>query len=70
MLINYYLMYFSKDYKYALNEEGMPKNAYPSHWKGDHGLYCAGLSRRGLWGVKMDGESIAEDINQTFNFHN
>jgi len=64
------MYFFPKDYKYALNEKGMPKNAYPSHWKGDHGLYCAGLARRGLWGVKMDAESIAEDINQTLNLHN
>lgn len=42
----------------------MPKNAYPSHWKGDRGLYCAGLARRGLFGVKMDAEAIVEDINQ------
>ncbi|KAK7411138.1 hypothetical protein VNO78_02570 [Psophocarpus tetragonolobus] len=54
-----------KDYKYALNEDGMPKNNFPHHWKGDHGLYCAGLSRSGLQGVKMDAEAIANDINQT-----
>ncbi|CAJ2628731.1 unnamed protein product [Trifolium pratense] len=59
-----------KDYKYALNEKGMPKSAYPNHWKGDHGLYCAGLSRRGLFGVKEDAELIAEDINQSLNLHN
>ncbi|WJX87063.1 indole-3-pyruvate monooxygenase [Trifolium repens] len=59
-----------KDYKYALNDKGMPKNAFPKHWKGDHGLYCAGLARRGLFGVKSDAELIAEDINQTINLHN
>jgi indole-3-pyruvate monooxygenase len=48
----------------------MPKNAFPKHWKGDHGLYCAGLARRGLFGVKSDAELIAEDINQTINLHN
>ncbi|TKY72768.1 indole-3-pyruvate monooxygenase YUCCA10 [Spatholobus suberectus] len=57
-----------KDYKYALNDEGLPKNDFPSHWKGDCGLYCAGLSRRGLFGVKMDAEDIADDINQTLTF--
>jgi len=61
---------FFKDYKYALNDKGMPKNAFPKHWKGDRGLYCAGLARRGLWGVKVDAESIAEDINQNLNLHN
>ncbi|GAU29224.1 hypothetical protein TSUD_362140 [Trifolium subterraneum] len=59
-----------KDYKYALNDKGMPKNAFPKHWKGDHGLYCAGLARRGLFGVKVDAELIAEDINQSLNLHN
>ncbi|KAK7350875.1 hypothetical protein VNO77_09906 [Canavalia gladiata] len=54
-----------KDFKYALNDNGMPKNDFPNHWKGDHGLYCAGLSRRGLFGVKEDAKLIAEDINQT-----
>ncbi|XP_012571991.1 probable indole-3-pyruvate monooxygenase YUCCA10 [Cicer arietinum] len=54
-----------KDYKYALNDKGMPKNGYPNHWKGENGLYCAGLARRGLWGVKVDAEAIAEDITQT-----
>ncbi|XP_058781314.1 probable indole-3-pyruvate monooxygenase YUCCA10 [Vicia villosa] len=59
-----------KDYKYALNEKGFPKNPFPKHWKGDHGLYCAGLARKGLFGVKKDAEAIAEDINQTFKLKN
>ncbi|KAL2347251.1 hypothetical protein Fmac_001251 [Flemingia macrophylla] len=58
-----------KDYKYVLNDEGMPRNEFPNHWKGDCGLYCAGLSRRGLFGVKMDAEAIADDINQTLKLH-
>ncbi|CAI8585647.1 unnamed protein product [Vicia faba] len=59
-----------KDYKYALNEKGFPKNPFPKHWKGDHGLYCAGLARKGLFGVKKDAEAIAEDINQTLKLEN
>ncbi|MED6220507.1 hypothetical protein PIB30_045421 [Stylosanthes scabra] len=54
-------------YKYVLNEDGMPKNEFPKHWKGDNGLYCAGLARRGLFGVKFDAEAIAHDINR--NLH-
>ncbi|XP_054806315.1 probable indole-3-pyruvate monooxygenase YUCCA10 [Prosopis cineraria] len=54
-----------KDYKYVLNEEGMAKNEVPKHWKGEKGIYCAGLSRRGLFGVSMDAEAIADDINLT-----
>ncbi|XP_058786536.1 probable indole-3-pyruvate monooxygenase YUCCA10 [Vicia villosa] len=59
-----------KDYKYALNEKGFPKNPFPKHWKGEHGLYCAGLARKGLFGVKKDAEAIAEDINQTLKLEN
>nr|QTZ21220.1 indole-3-pyruvate monooxygenase [Pisum sativum] len=59
-----------KDYKYALNEKGFPKNPFPKHWKGDHGLYCAGLARKGLFGVKKDAEAIAEDINRTLKLEN
>ncbi|XP_028797943.1 probable indole-3-pyruvate monooxygenase YUCCA10 [Neltuma alba] len=54
-----------KDYKYVLNEKGMPKNEAPGHWKGEKGIYCAGLSRNGLFGVSMDAEAIADDINLT-----
>ncbi|KAF5468339.1 hypothetical protein F2P56_012497 [Juglans regia] len=53
-----------KDYKYALNDDGMPKNSFPGHWKGERGLYCAGFSRRGLAGVSADATAIANDINK------
>ncbi|CAK9134804.1 unnamed protein product [Ilex paraguariensis] len=52
-----------KDYKYVLNGEGMPKNRFPTHWKGENGVYCAGLSKMGLPGVSMDAKAIANDIN-------
>ncbi|KAK4284586.1 hypothetical protein QN277_001397 [Acacia crassicarpa] len=54
-----------KDHEYVLNEKGMPKNEVPGHWKGEKGIYCAGLSRRGLFGVSMDAKAIADDINGT-----
>ncbi|KAK4264759.1 hypothetical protein QN277_025890 [Acacia crassicarpa] len=54
-----------KDHEYVLNEKGMPKNEVPRHWKGEKGIYCAGLSRRGLFGVSMDAKAIADDINGT-----
>ncbi|GMI98087.1 YUCCA 10 [Hibiscus trionum] len=53
-----------KDYDYVLNEEGMPKNDFPHHWKGEKNLYCCGLSRRGLFGVSMDAITIADDIKK------
>ncbi|KAL3827872.1 hypothetical protein ACJIZ3_016674 [Penstemon smallii] len=47
---------------YLLNDDGLPKPNFPNHWKGKNGLYCAGLSRRGLYGSSMDAEKIANDI--------
>ncbi|XP_039125571.1 probable indole-3-pyruvate monooxygenase YUCCA11 [Dioscorea cayenensis subsp. rotundata] len=52
-----------KDGEFMLNETGMPKQSFPEHWKGRNGLYCAGLSRRGLPGVSMDAQNIANHIN-------
>lgn len=52
---------------YLLNEDGMPKQPYPTHWKGKDGLYCGGLSGRGLPGVSMDAQMIANDISMLCN---
>lgn len=49
---------------YLLGEDGLPKPSFPNHWKGENGLYCAGLARRGLYGAAMDAENIAQDINK------
>ncbi|CAM0884142.1 unnamed protein product [Alopecurus aequalis] len=46
-----------------LNDNGLPTKEYPNHWKGENGLYCAGLARRGLAGIAADAKSIADDIN-------
>lgn len=43
----------------------MPKNEYPSHWQGEKGLYCAGMSGRGLSGVSSDAINIANHIAQS-----
>lgn len=40
----------------------MPKNEYPSHWKGEKGVYCAGMSGNGLSGVSSDAINIANHI--------
>ena len=50
-----------------LNEVGMPKNKFPHHWKGENGLYCAGLSGSGLPGVSADAVSIANEIRSVLN---
>ncbi|KAB1210578.1 putative indole-3-pyruvate monooxygenase YUCCA10 [Morella rubra] len=51
-----------KDYQYIVNGDGMPKNDYPNHWKGQCGVYCAGLLQRGLFGISEDARAIANDI--------
>ncbi|KAL2513073.1 putative indole-3-pyruvate monooxygenase YUCCA11 [Abeliophyllum distichum] len=51
-----------KDDGGLFNEEGMPKKRVPNHWKGENGLYCAGFSRGGLYGISNDAKSIALDI--------
>ncbi|XP_027351672.1 probable indole-3-pyruvate monooxygenase YUCCA10 [Abrus precatorius] len=45
-----------------LNEDGFPKRSFPNHWKGQNGLYCVGLSRRGFYGANMDAQNVANDI--------
>ncbi|KAL5705485.1 indole-3-pyruvate monooxygenase [Ranunculus cassubicifolius] len=54
--------YWLKDYDFLLNNEGMPKGKFPNHWKGSNGLYCVGFARRGLAGVSMDAQAVANDI--------
>ncbi|OEL14393.1 putative indole-3-pyruvate monooxygenase YUCCA10 [Dichanthelium oligosanthes] len=51
-----------KDDKGMLNSDGLPEKGYPNHWKGENGLYCAGFARRGLSGISMDANNIANDI--------
>ncbi|KAL4183754.1 hypothetical protein AMTRI_Chr11g99880 [Amborella trichopoda] len=55
-----------KDEEEIFNEDGMPRAKYPNHWRGPNGLYCAGLSRRGLFGVSEDAMNIANDIYSLF----
>ncbi|KAB1210596.1 putative indole-3-pyruvate monooxygenase YUCCA10 [Morella rubra] len=51
-----------KDYQYIVNGDGMPKNNYPNYWKGQCGVYCAGLSQRGLLKISEDARVITNDI--------
>ncbi|GMI85801.1 YUCCA 10 [Hibiscus trionum] len=48
---------------YLLNDDGLTKPSFPNHWKGRNGLYCVGLSRRGLYGAAADAHNVAHDIN-------
>ncbi|PKI70525.1 hypothetical protein CRG98_009030 [Punica granatum] len=47
-----------------LGEDGICKQSFPNHWKGKNGLYCVGLSRRGLYGAAADALNVANDIKQ------
>ncbi|KAE8808505.1 putative oxidoreductase czcO-like protein [Hordeum vulgare] len=51
-----------------LNGDGLPIKEYPNHWKGENGLYCAGLARRGLAGIAADAKNIANDIISVIGF--
>ncbi|MCO5576491.1 hypothetical protein L7F22_030301 [Adiantum nelumboides] len=48
------------------SSEGLPKPGSPSNWKGKNGLYSAGFARKGLLGVSMDAQSVAEDISKLY----
>ncbi|KAH0470570.1 hypothetical protein IEQ34_000293 [Dendrobium chrysotoxum] len=52
-----------KDDDYLIGDDGLAKQKFPKHWKGNNGLYCAGLVRRGLYGSAEDATSIANDIS-------
>ncbi|KAK3193972.1 hypothetical protein Dsin_025282 [Dipteronia sinensis] len=54
-----------KDDDYLLNDDGIPKQSFPNHWKGKKGLYCVGLSRRGLYGASADAQNIANHIKNS-----
>uniref|UniRef100_A0A7N0TBY0 Flavin-containing monooxygenase n=1 Tax=Kalanchoe fedtschenkoi TaxID=63787 RepID=A0A7N0TBY0_KALFE len=43
-------------------KDGMPREAFPGGWRGQHGLYAVGFTKRGLLGTSMDARRIAEDI--------
>ncbi|KAL8170728.1 hypothetical protein V2J09_022532 [Rumex salicifolius] len=45
-------------------EEGLPKKPFPNGWKGKHGLYAVGFTKRGLSGASTDAKKIAQDIDR------
>lgn len=56
----------TQDDGWLLDGDGFPKERFPNHWKGKNGVYCAGLGRRGLAGVSMDAQMIANDIDKLY----
>ena len=57
-----HVVFLSQNGENMLNGNGLPIKEYPNHWKGENGLYCAGLGRRGLAGIAVDAKNIASDI--------
>ncbi|KAD4584501.1 hypothetical protein E3N88_22102 [Mikania micrantha] len=45
-----------------LKKDGFAKQMFPNHWKGEKGLYCVGLSGRGIYSLGMDAQNIAQHI--------
>ncbi|KAF8026522.1 hypothetical protein BT93_F3111 [Corymbia citriodora subsp. variegata] len=43
------------------NDRGMTHSR--EQWKGENGLYSAGFSQRGLFGIAVDARNLANDIN-------
>ncbi|KAK8928211.1 putative indole-3-pyruvate monooxygenase YUCCA10 [Platanthera zijinensis] len=52
---------------YLIGEDGLSSRGFPPHLKGKNGLYCVGLSKRGLHGVAEDVVCIADDIGSVFH---
>ncbi|XP_047308976.1 probable indole-3-pyruvate monooxygenase YUCCA10 [Impatiens glandulifera] len=55
---------------YLLNEDGLSKPSFPNHWKGQNGLYCVGLCRRGFFGASLDAINVANDIKALLTAQN
>jgi indole-3-pyruvate monooxygenase len=60
------LLWLQDDSKF-FSEEGLPRQPFPHGWKGESGLYVAGLGRKGLLGASRDARSIALDIAAEMN---
>ena len=61
------IFFLSQNGESMLNGNGLPIKEYPNHWKGENGLYCAGLGRRGLAGIAADAKNIANDIKSVID---
>ena len=50
-------------------KDGFPMKKFPQGWKGEHGLYAVGFTKRGLLGTSIDASKVAEDIAGQWNSH-
>ena len=60
-------MFLIQNGESMLNGNELPIQKYLNHWKGENGLYCAGLARRGLAGIATDAKNIANDIKSVID---
>ncbi|XP_020221520.1 indole-3-pyruvate monooxygenase YUCCA2 [Cajanus cajan] len=51
-----------KDSDMFCEKDGLPRKAFSNGWKGENGLYAVGFTKRGLLGLSIDANRIAEDI--------
>nr|GEV14273.1 indole-3-pyruvate monooxygenase YUCCA2-like [Tanacetum cinerariifolium] len=57
-----------KDTTLFSEKDGFPKKKFPEGWKGEHGLYAVGFTKRGLLGTSADALTVAEDIARQWNY--
>nr|QLD98960.1 YUCCA2 [Lilium sp. c110941] len=48
-------------------KDGLPRRPFPNGWKGEHGLYAVGFTKRGLLGASIDARRIADDVEKLWN---
>ncbi|KAM7278693.1 hypothetical protein ACFE04_005827 [Oxalis oulophora] len=58
-----------KDYQSIFDDEGMPRNKGPDHWKGDNNIYCVGFSRQGLRGISIDAQATVNEIKSILDMN-
>ncbi|KAK1421011.1 hypothetical protein QVD17_23048 [Tagetes erecta] len=56
-----------KDTNLFSENDGLPKKKFPEGWKGEHGLYAVGFTKRGLLGTCIEATQIAQDIASQWN---
>ncbi|KAJ0986268.1 hypothetical protein J5N97_004671 [Dioscorea zingiberensis] len=53
-----------KEREFFSDKDGLPRRPFPDSWKGEHGLYAVGFTRRGLNGASIDARRIAQDVER------
>ncbi|KVI11606.1 indole-3-pyruvate monooxygenase YUCCA2-like [Cynara cardunculus var. scolymus] len=56
-----------KDLNLFSEKDGFPMKKFPEGWKGKHGLYAVGFTKRGLLGTSIDASKVAKEIAGQWN---